>query len=57
MPRIAQDLPNAMSAAEIGDKLGLHALQQRSWHIQPSCGLLGEGLEGLGWLSAQLSQA
>lgn len=29
-----QDLPNAMSAAEITDKLGLHGLRQRTWFIQ-----------------------
>ena len=29
-----QDLPNAMSAAEITDKLGLHSLRQRHWFIQ-----------------------
>ncbi|KAI5929079.1 ADP-ribosylation factor 1 [Manis javanica] len=26
-----QDLPNAMNAAEITDKLGLHSLRQRNW--------------------------
>ena len=26
-----QDLPNAMNAAEITDKLGLHSLRQRHW--------------------------
>ena len=26
-----QDLPNAMNAAEINDKLGLHSLRQRAW--------------------------
>ena len=29
-----QDLPNAMNAAEITDKLGLHGLRQRTWFIQ-----------------------
>ena len=29
-----QDLPNAMNAAEITDKLGLHGLRQRVWFIQ-----------------------
>jgi ADP-ribosylation factor protein 1 len=29
-----QDLPNAMNAAEITDKLGLQALKQRTWYIQ-----------------------
>nr|XP_023918812.1 ADP-ribosylation factor-like [Quercus suber] len=28
-----QDLPNAMNAAEITDKLGLHSLCQRHWNI------------------------
>ena len=28
-----QDLPNAMNAAEITDKLGLHALRQRRWYV------------------------
>ena len=27
-----QDLPNAMNAAEITDKLGLHSLRQRNWY-------------------------
>ena len=31
-----QDLPNAMNAAEITDKLGLHGLRQRTWYIQVS---------------------
>lgn len=26
-----QDLPNAMTAAEITDKLGLHSLRSRNW--------------------------
>lgn len=29
-----QDLPNAMSVAEITDKLGLHSLGNRKWYIQ-----------------------
>lgn len=29
-----QDLPNAMNAAEITDKLGLHGLKNRTWYIQ-----------------------
>jgi ADP-ribosylation factor protein 1 len=28
-----QDLPNAMNAAEITDKLGLHSLRQRHWYV------------------------
>ncbi|CAA3008744.1 ADP-ribosylation factor [Olea europaea subsp. europaea] len=29
-----QDLPNAMNAAEITDKLGLHSLRQRHWYCK-----------------------
>ena len=48
-----QDLPNAMNAAEITDKLGLHGLRQRKWYIQSTCATTGDGLyEGLEWVSA-----
>merc|ERR1712060_380107 len=51
-----QDLPNAMSAAEITDKLGLNSLRQRQWYIQSTCATSGEGLyEGLDWLSNAIS--
>lgn len=51
-----QDLPNAMSAAEITDKLGLHNLRQRNWYIQATCATSGDGLyEGLEWLSNNVS--
>lgn len=50
-----KDLPNAMNAAEITDKLGLHSLRQRNWYIQATCATSGDGLyEGLDWLSNQL---
>lgn len=32
-----QDLPNAMNAAEITDKLGLHSLRQRHWYYFINC--------------------
>ena len=52
-----QDLPNAMTAAEITDKLGLHSLRQRQWYIQSTCATSGEGLyEGLDWLSNVISK-
>ena len=35
-----QDLPNAMNAAEITDKLGLHSLRNRNWYIQVKTDLL-----------------
>ncbi|CAI5647522.1 ADP-ribosylation factor 3a isoform X1 [Oreochromis niloticus] len=50
-----QDLPNAMNAAEITDKLGLHSLRHRNWYIQATCATSGDGLyEGLDWLANQL---
>jgi ADP-ribosylation factor protein 1 len=50
-----QDLPNAMSAAEVTDKLGLHSLRARNWFIQACRATTGDGLyEGLDWLSATL---
>ena len=51
-----QDLPNAMNAAEITDKLGLHSLCRRHWYIQSTCATSGEGLyEGLDWLSNNIA--
>ena len=50
-----QDLPNAMNAPEITDKLGLHSLRNRNWYIQATCATSGDGLyEGLNWLSNTL---
>ncbi|KAL6741605.1 ADP-ribosylation factor family protein [Ancylostoma duodenale] len=50
-----QDLPNAMNAAEVTDKLGLPTLRNRSWYIQATCATSEDGLyEGLDWLSNQL---
>ena len=52
-----QDLPNAMNAAEITDKLGLHSLRNRHWYIQATCATSGDGLyEGLEWLSNNLKR-
>ncbi|XP_046985174.1 ADP-ribosylation factor 2 [Schistocerca americana] len=52
-----QDLPNAMSAAELTDKLGLNQLRNRHWYIQATCATQGQGLyEGLDWLSNELAK-
>ncbi|VDI12226.1 ADP-ribosylation factor 1 [Mytilus galloprovincialis] len=52
-----QDLPNAMTAAEITDKLKLNTFRGRTWYIQGTCATQGTGLyEGLDWLSAELSK-
>mmetsp|Transcript_27763 Transcript_27763/g.43066 ORF Transcript_27763/g.43066 Transcript_27763/m.43066 type:complete len:189 (+) Transcript_27763:129-695(+) len=51
-----QDLPNAVSAADMVDKLGLREMQ-REWYIQSCCAPTSEGLyEGLDWLSSTLSK-
>lgn len=51
-----QDLPNAMNAAEITDRLGLHTMRNRHWYIQSTCATSGDGLyEGLDWLSNQIN--
>merc|ERR1711920_550064 len=43
-----QDLPNAMIAAEVTEKLGLHNLRHRQWYIQSACATTGDDLyEGL----------
>ncbi|PVH16435.1 ADP-ribosylation factor 1 [Candidozyma duobushaemuli] len=53
-----QDLPNAMNAAEITEKLGLHSIRQRPWFIQSTCATTGDGLyEGLEWLSTNLKNS
>jgi len=51
-----QDLPNSMPAAEVTEKLGLQALQNRQWFIQSACASTGDGLyEGIDWMSRTLS--
>ena len=53
-----QDLPNAMDAAEITQKLGLQSLRNRNWYIQATCATSGNGLyEGLDWLSNTLKNS
>ena len=53
-----QDLPNAMNAAEITEKLGLHSIRQRPWYIQATCATSGDGLyQGLEWLSTNLKNS
>uniref|UniRef100_A0A6B2LSM5 ADP-ribosylation factor n=1 Tax=Arcella intermedia TaxID=1963864 RepID=A0A6B2LSM5_9EUKA len=53
-----QDLPQAMSVAEVTDKLGLQSLRSRQWYIQATCATSGDGLyEGLDWLSNALKNA
>mmetsp|Transcript_43703 Transcript_43703/g.68129 ORF Transcript_43703/g.68129 Transcript_43703/m.68129 type:complete len:183 (+) Transcript_43703:79-627(+) len=51
-----QDLPNAMTATEVTEKLGLNEVRDRQWFIQSACATTGDGLyEGLDWMSRTLS--
>jgi small GTP-binding protein len=52
-----QDLPNAVKPQELGDKLGLHRVSNRQWHVQGVSATTGYGLdEGLDWLGNQINQ-
>jgi len=52
-----QDLPNAMSAADITEKLQLNTLRNRQWYIQSTCATSGDGLfEGFDWLTQNVQK-
>jgi ADP-ribosylation factor-like protein 1 len=45
-----QDMPGAMTPAEVSDSLGLGILKSRQWAIYKTSALKGDGLkEGLDW--------
>ncbi len=47
---LLQDLPGALSDAQIAEGLGLHDIKSRDWAIFKTSAVLGEGLfEGLDW--------
>jgi len=51
-----QDLPNAMSVAELTQKLELPTVN-RKWYVQSCCATNGNGLfEGLDWLTENLGE-
>ena len=53
-----QDLPGALTCPEITDKLGLHTIRGRTWFIQSTCAVRGDGLyEGLDWLSKSVTNS
>lgn len=53
-----QDLPNAIAASEMLEKLGLHRLRGRDFYIQPCVATSGEGLnEGLDWVTSALKKS
>jgi len=46
-----QDLPGALSDAQVSEALGLSSLKNRQWSIFKASAIKGEGLhEGLDWL-------
>lgn len=50
-----QDLPGALSEAQVAEGLGLSSIKNRSWSIFKTSATKGEGLfEGLDWLSTTL---
>ena len=51
-----QDLPNSMDVRTCAEKLGMHHLKNREWHIQPAVATTGDGLwEGLEWLNSVIT--
>ena len=52
-----QDLPQAMSVADMTEKIGLHNIRTRKWFIQATCATSGDGLyEGLDWLACNIGK-
>jgi len=52
-----QDHANAMTRAEITNKLGLHTIRNRPWFVQATCATSGDGLyEGIDWLTTDLGR-
>lgn len=50
-----QDLPGALSEAQVAEGLGLHDIKSRDWAIFKASAVKGEGLfEGLDWLANML---
>lgn len=51
-----QDLPNAISCAELTNRFEMNSLKNRKWFVQSTCACTGQGLyEGLDWLSRTLT--
>ena len=52
-----QDLPNALTIAQLTEKLGLHSMRDREWFIQSAVAKNGTGLyEGLDWMATQVKK-
>ncbi|WP_411025025.1 ADP-ribosylation factor-like protein, partial [Salmonella sp. s54836] len=53
-----QDLPDSMKPEEIQEKLDLFKMRSRTWIVQPTCAITGDGLyEGLQWLNVNHTNA
>ena len=51
-----QDMPKAMSPAAVAEKLGLHEMRGRAWHVHGATATTGDGLyEGMDWLADTLT--
>ena len=51
-----QDLPNALSVAQLMDRLELNDIRDRPWFIQATSAVTGDGLyEGMDWLVSQMA--
>ena len=47
-----QDMPKALSPATVTEKLGLHDLRGRTWHVRGATATTGDGLyEGMDWMA------
>jgi len=52
-----QDVPHALSSAEITSGLDMEKIKNHQWHVQPACAMNGQGLEeGLDWLAERLKE-
>jgi len=52
-----QDLPGAVPASEIVEKMRLKDMSRRKWFVQSACATTGDGLhEGLDWLASALEK-
>ncbi|EPY42857.1 Arf/Sar family, other [Angomonas deanei] len=53
-----QDIPGALSTAQVTEKLELTRFRSRQWYIQGCCATTAQGLyEGLDWLAANINKS
>lgn len=52
-----QDLPNAMTASEVAEGLGLVRLEERTWEIKACTAVDGTGIkEGMDWVCKNMKK-